>query len=50
MQIVTLQCVLDYLDQEEKSSELVLKKAKHVLSEKQRAILSLGCEKAQANR
>ena len=37
-------------DQEEKSSEPVSKKAKHVLSKKQRAILSLGREKARANR
>ena len=37
-------------DQEEKSSEPVSKKAKRVLSEKQRAILSLGREKARANR
>ena len=37
-------------DQEEKSSEPVSKKTKRVLSEKQRAILSLGREKARANR
>ena len=42
--------VSESLDQEEKSSEPVSKKAKRVLSEKQRAILSLGREKARANR
>ena len=47
---VPTQTLSESSDQEEKSSEPVLKKAKRVLSEKQKAILSLGREKAQTNR
>ena len=47
---VPTQTLSESSDQEEKSSEPVLKKAKRVLSEKQKAILSLGREKARANR
>ena len=47
---VPTQTLSESSDQEEKSLEPVLKKAKRVLSEKQKAILSLGREKARANR
>ena len=47
---VPTQTLSESSDQEEKSPEPVLKKAKRVLSEKQKAILSLGREKARANR
>ena len=43
---VPTQTLSESSDAEEKSPEPVLKKAKRVLSEKQKAILSLGREKA----